>query len=45
MREQDDSELLTRYAEGNSDEAFAAIVARYVNLVFSTAPDCRGITT
>jgi RNA polymerase sigma factor (sigma-70 family) len=37
MQEQNDSELLERYAEGNSEEAFAELVARYVNLVFSTA--------
>ena len=37
MQEQNDSELLERYAEGNSEEAFAELVARYVNLVFSPA--------
>jgi RNA polymerase sigma factor (sigma-70 family) len=33
----DDSELLRRYAEQGSDEAFAALVGRYLNLVYSVA--------
>ena len=32
-----DSELLRRYAEGQSNEAFAVLVQRYVNLVYSVA--------
>src|SRR5688500_1939954 len=32
-----DRELLRRYAEENSSEAFAQIVARYVDLVYSSA--------
>jgi uncharacterized protein (TIGR03435 family) len=33
----EDSELLQEFAENNSDEAFAALVTRHVNLVFSVA--------
>jgi RNA polymerase sigma factor (sigma-70 family) len=33
----DDMTLLRQYAEGNSEEAFAALVSRYVNLVYSVA--------
>ncbi|MGO8701790.1 MAG: hypothetical protein ACLQVY_29255 [Limisphaerales bacterium] len=29
-----DMDLLRQYAEGNSDAAFAALVARHVNLVY-----------
>lgn len=37
MESTDDSALLHRYVEGASDEAFAALVTRYVNLVYSVA--------
>src|SRR5450432_2005138 len=37
MQSTDDSSLLRRYAEGNSDEAFAALVTRHINLVHSVA--------
>ena len=37
MPESDDITLLRQYAEGNSEAAFAALVERYVNLVYSTA--------
>jgi hypothetical protein len=33
MQEASDLELLRRYSEENSEEAFAALVKRYVNLV------------
>ncbi len=33
----DDSALLRQYAENNSDEAFAALVTRHINLVYSVA--------
>ena len=33
----DDSELLRQFVENRSDEAFAELVRRYVNLVYSTA--------
>jgi RNA polymerase sigma factor (sigma-70 family) len=33
----EDMELVRQYAEGNSEEAFAALVSRYVNLVYSAA--------
>ena len=33
----DDSGLLRRYADFHSDEAFAALVQRYINLVYSVA--------
>lgn len=33
----DDSELLLRYASENSDEAFAELVRRHLNLVYGTA--------
>ena len=35
MEPTDDSALLRQYAESNSDEAFAALVQRHVNLVYS----------
>src|SRR4030095_13367012 len=33
----DDSELLRNYARENSEESFAALVDRYLNLVYSAA--------
>ena len=37
MPESDDIMLLRQYAEGHSEAAFATLVERYVNLVYSTA--------
>ena len=37
MQESQDSELLRQYARENSDEAFAALVTRHVNMVYSAA--------
>ncbi|HTV39136.1 MAG TPA: TIGR03435 family protein [Candidatus Sulfotelmatobacter sp.] len=37
MQELDDNSLLKRFAEQNSEEAFAAIVARHINKVYSAA--------
>ncbi len=37
MNEDNDSELLRRYAEEGTEDAFAEIVRRHVNLVFSSA--------
>jgi RNA polymerase sigma factor (sigma-70 family) len=37
MEPTDDSALLRQYAENNSEEAFAALVSRHVNLVYSVA--------
>ena len=37
MRELDDISLLRRYAEQNSEEAFAELVSRHVNKVYSVA--------
>jgi RNA polymerase sigma factor (sigma-70 family) len=37
MQEVADMELLRQYADRNSDEVFAALVARHVNLVYSAA--------
>src|SRR5688572_23533441 len=38
----DDSVLLRQYAENQSDEAFAALVTRHINLVYSVAVRCVG---
>src|SRR5689334_7248310 len=37
MQELDDAALLREYVERNSEEAFAALVARHVNKVYSVA--------
>lgn len=37
MQETSDIELLRQYAESNSEAAFAALVNRHINLVYSTA--------
>jgi uncharacterized protein (TIGR03435 family) len=37
MQPTDDSVLLRQYVENNSDEAFAALVTRHINLVYSVA--------
>jgi hypothetical protein len=37
MQEAADRELLRQYAHGNSNEAFAALLTRHVNLVYSVA--------
>src|SRR5882724_3477901 len=37
MHPTDDSALLQQYAENRSDEAFAALVTRHINLVYSVA--------
>jgi RNA polymerase sigma factor (sigma-70 family) len=37
MSEPDDHQLLAEFARAESEPAFAALVARYINLVFSTA--------
>jgi uncharacterized protein (TIGR03435 family) len=37
MPEMDDIELLAQYARHNSETAFASLVERYINLVYSTA--------
>ena len=37
MQEMDDNSLLTQYAEKNSGEAFAAIISRHINKVYSVA--------
>src|SRR4030095_4776919 len=42
MEPTDDSVLLRQYAENHSDEAFAALVARHINLVYSVALRCVG---
>ena len=37
MEQLDDSALLRQYVESQSDEAFAALVTRHINLVYSVA--------
>src|SRR5271169_1667836 len=37
MHDATDTDLLQQYAAGNSDTAFAALVSRHVNLVYSVA--------
>ena len=37
MQPTDDSALLRQYADNNSDDAFAALVTRHINLVYSVA--------
>ena len=37
MPEPDDIALLRQYAEGRAESAFATLVEKYVNLVYSTA--------
>ena len=42
MQPTDDSVLLRQYAESHSDEAFAELVRRHINLVYSVALRCVG---
>jgi len=42
MQPTDDSVLLQQYAENHSDTAFATLVSRHVNLVYSVAVRCVG---
>src|SRR6266496_4087568 len=42
MQPTDDSVLLRQFAENHSDEAFAALVTRHINLVYSVALRCVG---
>src|SRR6185295_16651674 len=42
MEPTDDSVLLRQYAQNRSDEAFAALVTRHINLVYSVALRCVG---
>jgi RNA polymerase sigma factor (sigma-70 family) len=42
MQPTDDGVLLRQYAENHSDEAFAALVARHIDLVYSVALRCIG---
>ena len=37
MHDATDMDLLRQYADGNSDAAFASLVSRHVDLVFSAA--------
>ena len=42
MQPLDDAALLREYVENRSDEAFAALVTKYINLVYSVAMRCVG---
>ncbi len=42
MHDLDDQQLLARYAADHSEAAFAALVQRHVNLVYSVARRCTG---
>ena len=42
MQPTDDSVLLRQFAENHSDEAFAVLVNRHINLVYSVASRCVG---
>ena len=42
MQELDDHQLLAAYTREHSGEAFATLVGRYVNLVYSTGLRCTG---
>src|SRR5678815_1043093 len=42
MQPSDDSVLLRQFAENHSDEAFAALVRRHIDLTYSVAVRCVG---
>jgi hypothetical protein len=44
MQPTDDGVLLRQHAENHSDEAFAALVTRHINLVYSVAVRSGGET-